>query len=177
MHKRQIGDKSYEILVCEHHRRALAYALSLVRSEDDARDLVQDAFVTAYRNLDKFDNSKDFGAWLRGIVRMKYLEFMRQKREQPADEKVLDDLDECHLRWDDAALAGQTPVLEALQHCMDKLHESMRLVVNLFYFDKKGCDVISTLMDVTEETVWKRLERARITLFDCINKRMELGAQ
>ena len=48
-------DRAFEILVREHHRRLLAYALAMVESRATAEDVVQDAFVTAYRKLRTFD--------------------------------------------------------------------------------------------------------------------------
>lgn len=167
-----MSDRSYEILVCEHHRRALAYALSLVRSAHDAEDLVQEAFVTAYRNLDKFDEAKDFGAWLRGIVRNKYLELLRKRCELPVSQELLDDLDAVHLKWDNAFLDRGFHPIEALQHCLNLLQGPARLVVDLFYFDGIGCDDIADRLKVKTDAVWKRLERIRVILFECINKQM-----
>ncbi|RPH35917.1 MAG: hypothetical protein EHM91_16645, partial [Planctomycetota bacterium] len=72
----------FESQVRLHHRRLLAYALALTRRLDASEDLVQDALLIAHRDLAKYDASRDFGAWLRGIVRMKYLEWTRSHRTE-----------------------------------------------------------------------------------------------
>ncbi len=91
-----VDAKAFEILVRLHHRRLLAYALSLTGREDVAEDLVQDAFLVAHRDLARFDATRDFGAWVRGIVRMKYLEWARRCRTQPVDGALLDSIEERH---------------------------------------------------------------------------------
>src|SRR5438876_2266457 len=97
-----VDAKAFEILVRLHHRRLIAYALSLTRREDVAEDLVQDAFLVAYRDLAKFDPTRDFAAWVRGIVRMKYLEWTRSSRTQAIDGAVIDSIEERHRTWDRA---------------------------------------------------------------------------
>jgi len=72
-----LDPKGFEALVREHHRRLLAYALALTRRIDVSEDLVQDALLVTHRDLAKFDATRDFGAWARGILRMKYLEWTR----------------------------------------------------------------------------------------------------
>src|SRR5882672_1639776 len=88
--------KGFEVLVREHHRRLLAYGLALTHRTEVAEDLVQDALLVAHRDLAKFDAARDFGAWVRGIVRMKYLEWARSHRTQQLSESQLEDLDARH---------------------------------------------------------------------------------
>ena len=163
------NDKSYEILVREYHRRALAYALSLIPTEDDARDLVQEAFVIAYRNLDKFDQNRDFGSWLRGIVRMKYLELIRQRKRQSVSKEDLEALDAFHAGWDRAVIERNASALDALQFCLGKLQNSARSLVDAYYFENLRGQAIAARLGITEEAVWKRMERIRQVLLTCVN--------
>jgi len=169
MNPTSFNDKSYEILVREYHRRALAYALSLIPSEDDARDLVQEAFVIAYRNLDEFDQTRDFGSWLRGIVRMKYFELIRRRKRQPVSVEDLEALDAFHAGWDQAAIERNASALDALQHCLGKLQNSARALVDGYYFEKQRGQAIAARLGITEEAVWKRMERIRQVLLTCVN--------
>ena len=162
----------FETLVREYHRRALAYALSLVRREEVAEDLVQDAFLTAYRNLEKFDPSRNFGSWMRGIVRMKYLEWTRQHREQPMDNEILDVIDQRYNEWEQAARDNKMEILEALRICLNGLQEIARQTIDFFYTHKLSCAEIAERMETTEVGIRKRLERARRELFHCIGGRI-----
>src|SRR4029079_14923159 len=86
----------FEAHVRLHHRRLLAYALALTRKLDAAEDLVPDALLIAHRDLAKFDAARDFGAWVRGIVRFKYLEWTRAHRTDQLDAAVLHAIEHQH---------------------------------------------------------------------------------
>lgn len=65
----QQGNASgFEWLVRRHQQRALAVALGILRNKEDARDACQDAFLRAYRGLDRFDGQAQFSTWLHRIV-------------------------------------------------------------------------------------------------------------
>src|SRR5580704_7864940 len=65
----QAGDKeAFRSLVERHQRRAFSIALSLVRDENDARELVQDAFLRVYKNVGGFQGGSSFFTWLYRII-------------------------------------------------------------------------------------------------------------
>lgn len=169
---RSVDAKAFEILVRLHHRRLLAYALALCSREDVAEDLVQDAFLVAHRDLAKFDPARDFAAWVRGIVRMKYLEWARAGRAAPLDPAALEALDERHQRWDRAAEEGRRDALDALRDCVGRLASHLGDAVALFYAEKRPCAEIAARLGVAEDVVRKRLQRAREALSDCLKGRL-----
>ena len=164
-------NKAFEILVREHHRRLLAYAHSLVPSSV-AEDLVQDAFITAYKKLDSFDSSKSFGAWVRGIIRMKYLEWVRKQNEVSMDNELLDALEASHYEWDRGE-SSPGNAFRTLRDCIGKLPDRFRELIDLFYMKEKSGRSISQEMNLSEATVRKSLERARKNLAKCISQNME----
>jgi len=172
MNHKRLNDKMFEILVHEHHRRILAYALSLVRREEVAEDLVQNALIAAYRKISAFDPSRDFGNWVRGMVRMEYLNWVRAESEVPLEQSVLDALDWRHRQWDEAARGREAGPLDALQHCLQRLQESVRQVVDAFYIQRLDCNAIGEKTGVPPPAIRKRLERARQFLLECITRRM-----
>jgi RNA polymerase sigma-70 factor, ECF subfamily len=65
----QRGDAAaFEWLVRRHQQRALAVAIGVLRSKEDARDACQEAFFRAYRGLAGFDKQAQFSTWLHRIV-------------------------------------------------------------------------------------------------------------
>jgi RNA polymerase sigma factor (sigma-70 family) len=167
-----LGPKGFEALVREHHRRLLAYGLALTRRPEVAEDLVQDALLIAHRDLGKFDVDRDFGAWVRGIVRMKYLEWTRSHRTERVSEIQLAELDARHRQWDRAAEEGWGDALEALRRCRELLGEHIADTLDLFYVDRRSCAEIALRLHVSEIVVRKRLQRARDVLGDCLEKRL-----
>jgi RNA polymerase sigma-70 factor (ECF subfamily) len=164
--------KGFEALVREHHRRLLGYALALTRRSDVAEDLTQDALLIAHRDLAKFDVARDFGAWVRGILRMKYLEWTRSHRTEHLTEAQLDALDARHREWDRAADDGRGDALAALRLCREELGTHIGDTLDLYYTEHRSCADIAARLNVSEIVVRKRLQRARDVLGDCLQKRL-----
>src|SRR5262245_7170926 len=81
---------AFGILVERHQRRALSVALGIVRNKEDARDLCQEAFLRAYRNLDTFAEDAQFFTWLYRVVKNLCLDHLRSqavRRTSDLDEK------------------------------------------------------------------------------------------
>lgn len=163
---------AFEILVRQHHRRLLGYALALCRSAIEAEDLVQEAFLVAYRELARFDTSRDFAAWVRGIVRMKWLESHR-RREYPVDNATLSVLDDGHRRLEVSEVESGVDALAMLRGCVSRLDGALRETVELFYLQELPCQVVAERTGVTVLAVRKRLQRARAALGDCLGRHLE----
>lgn len=164
--------KGFETLVRQHHRRLLAYGLALTHRTDVAEDLVQDALLIAHRELARYDAARDFGAWTRGIVRMKYLEWTRSHRLQRLSEAQLDDLDARHRDWDRAEEESRGEALAALRRCREELGPHIGETLDLYYSEQRSCSDIAARLNVSEVVVRKRLQRARDVLGDCLQKRL-----
>lgn len=150
----------------DHHRLLLVYARTLVRDEGDARELVQDALLAAWKNLKKFDVTRDIGAWLRGIVRNKWRDYCRRRGRRPmiADEELAE------LEADLSAWEGtqRGPIFDALDECRDKLPENFAEAVQAYYYEGLSGDECAERLEIQASTLRKRLERARAALHDCL---------
>ena len=83
----QAGDQAaFGQLVRRHQRRAYAVARAIVLNHEDAEDAVQEAFLHAYRALDRFRPDQAFGAWLHRIVANAALDLTRRRKVREADE-------------------------------------------------------------------------------------------
>jgi len=70
---------AFEQLVQPHERKSLIIATSMVKDSDDAKDVVQEAFINAFRYLHKFDQKAMFSTWLYRIVVNQSLKFLRKQ--------------------------------------------------------------------------------------------------
>jgi len=166
-----VEGRAYEILVRLNHRRVLAYALALTHRQEVAEDLVQEAFLVAHRDLAKFDPTRDFGAWVRGIVRMKYLEWARAHRMERLEGRLLDAIEERHRAWDRAVEHGREDAVSAVRTCLQLLSTHLGSTVEMFYTDGQSCARIAEMLGTTEVVIRKRLQRAREALSDCLRRR------
>jgi len=156
--------------VTKHHRQLIAYAISLTSSDPHrARDLVQEALVTAYKNLTKFDVSRDFGSWVRGIIRNHWRDELRKKRPVPLEHDELEALEEEHQRWDEFADSG-SDLFEQLGDCIASLPDNFRAAVQQIYFVGDSGREAAEALATSESALRKRLQRAREQLRNCLQE-------
>jgi len=79
------GDRdAYRALVERHSRRLFRLAYRMTGNEHDAEEVVQDAFLRAYRRLDRFESRSNFGTWLYRICANCALDLMRKNHTEQA---------------------------------------------------------------------------------------------
>jgi len=154
-------------LIRKHHRPLLAYARVLAGQPERARDLVQDAFVAAWQTLGRFDVTRDFGSWLRGIVRNKWREDCRRHyREVALGDPELARLEEAVRSWN--AGEDEAFLLERLADCRAKLPAALADAVRAYYDDSRDGGAAAIALGIPPATFRKRLERARAALRLCL---------
>jgi RNA polymerase sigma factor (sigma-70 family) len=154
-------------LIRRHHLMLLSYARALAGTEVTARDLVQDAFVAAWQSLGKFDVTRDFAVWLRGIVRNKWREHCRlHAREVSLDEAALSRLEETLAPYD----AGDAELFARLAECRAKLPPPLAEAIRVFYDEERSSDDAAAALAMNPAALRKRLERAREALRLCLTK-------
>jgi len=163
----------FAILAREHHRGLLAYGRALSRNEATAADLVQDAFVTAWKNLSRFDVTCDFGAWMRGIVRNKWREHLRRhKREVDVDDETLEAWENRFIAWDDGRQSGKGELFELLEGCVRHLPGAMQEAVRRFYYEDAPGESVAASLGIDPATLRKRLQRSREALRACLDNKL-----
>lgn len=169
----QQGDKAaFRSLVERHQRRAFAIALALVRDENDARELVQDAFLRVYKGLDNFQGGSSFFTWLYRIITNLSIDLIRKPGRQ------LVDIDEARFESDDAQEAdfpllsrvdGADPadvvrrreIARRLQVALDALPPYHRGVIVMREIEGLSYEEMATAMGVSKGTIMSRLFHAR----------------
>ena len=181
---------AFRRLVERHQRRAFAIALSLVRDENDARELVQDAFLRVFKNLGGFQGSSSFFTWLYRIITNLSIDLIRKPGRQTTD------LEEARLELDDGAdfdlpfisrMDGADPVdvvsrreiAARLQTALDALPSYHRAVIVMREIDGLSYEEMAQAMSVSKGTIMSRLFHARQklqrALADCYKE--QIGAR
>lgn len=163
--------ETFAALARANHRELLVYARALTRETHQSRDIVQDSLVTAWENQDRFDVTRDFGSWLRGIIRNKWRETMRRNNKQVAiEDEVLESMEAEMLTWQELRQDGGPGVFVQLESCVEKLPESLLGVVKCFYYEGQSTQEAAEELEIGGATVRKRLERAREALRQCLQQ-------
>ena len=165
------GDRdAFRVLFERYHRRAYALAFGVLRHQDDALDVVQDAFIKAHKYLDKFEGNSSFYTWLYRIVMNLAIDHMRKhRRVKPVE------LDEQHLDGtvgDDALLPkilGGNPgralldkeIRARIDQALGELSENHRSVLVMRELEGMSYEEMATAMNCSKGTIMSRLFHAR----------------
>ncbi len=162
----QEGDElAFAELVRRHEKRAWRVARNLVPSDEDARDLAQDAFLRVFKNLHRFDFNHAFSTWLYRIVTNLAIDLLRKRRtaystsgkdEDEPDPEIIDHQVELPC----AALEREETISE-VQACLETLAPHFQSALVLRELEGLPCAEIAEIVGATHVTVRWRLHRGR----------------
>jgi RNA polymerase sigma-70 factor, ECF subfamily len=167
----QNGDKAaFRKLIERHQRRAFAVAVGLVRDENDAKELVQEAFVRVFKSLATFQGGSSFFTWLYRIITNLSIDLIRRPSRQiaEADVRELDENREpdfplvSRIEGDDPAdVVRRSEIAVKLRDALEALPEYHRAVIVMREVDGMSYDEIAEALEVSKGTVMSRLFHAR----------------
>ena len=159
---------AFAVLVEKYQSQIHALAWRRIGDFHIAQDITQEAFLTAYQKLPTLTRPDRFVNWLYVIVNNLCTSWLRKQASQPelqlitsTDPKELSELyysDYITQQHKDAERESHRALI---QNLFDKLRESDRTVINLYYFAELSCEEISEVLEVSLNTIKSRLSRAR----------------
>jgi len=159
---------AYRVLVEKYQSRALAIALEIVKSREDAEDIVQESFVKAYLSLGEFRNQSAFYTWLYRIVYNMAIDFKRKVARRGGEALEYDEgSSEGALEEFSGRVAGpHEAIVEKEQRAriarvVADLSPEHRAVIVLREVEGLSYDDIARVTGVTKGTVMSRLHYAR----------------
>lgn len=170
----QGGDRvAFEELVHRYDREVLRLALNLLRRPEDARDVYQEAFFKAYKNLHRFRFECSFYTWLYRIVTNVCLDHMRRRSSRPEDQapEVMSESDSAPADFFDRQREARTSA-NPERHLMGQeigrkiaaalamLSPRERMVFEMKHYEGLKLRAIGDALGTTEETVKNSLFRA-----------------
>jgi RNA polymerase sigma-70 factor (ECF subfamily) len=167
-----VEGESAELLVrllTGHQEDLFRYIFALLPHEEDARDVLQETSVALYRKFAEYDPTQPFLPW---AFRFAYLEVLKQReRNQRGTLLLSQELIECLA----AQREGMGPVLRArvvaLEACLDQLPPEDQQLIQRRYHGKARADELSQDSGASRRTLFRKLERIRRVLFECITRR------
>jgi RNA polymerase sigma-70 factor (ECF subfamily) len=175
------GDgQAFEVLVRTFGGRLLAVARRILRNEDDARDVVQTAYLSAFRGLESFEGGCQLSTWLHRIVVNAALMKLRSQRRKPEEsiEVLLPAFQEDghHVEqfsdWTTPAdeLLEKAETRATVRGCIDRLPDQYRTVLILRDIEERSTQEVAEMLATTPTAVKVRLHRARQALSTLLRK-------
>ncbi len=166
------NEDAFAVLVHRHSGRLFGIAVSMLRNEQDARDVVQETFLNVHRKLDGFRGDASFKTWVSRIATNNALMKLRRRRRKPETSLELNDpknpdedsreRDVVDLRPLADQVHANRELGQQIRRAVDELPDNYREVLILADFHHMSMKEIGDALDLTVPNVKTRLHRARL---------------
>ncbi len=175
-------DEAFATLVRQYGSRLLAVARHLLGNEHDAQDVLQEAFLSAFKAIDQFTGNAKLSTWLHRIVVNAALMKLRSRRRRPEEsiEELLP-----HFDGQGEWASGVTPwkassevllqrqeTRALVRQCIDRLPETYRTILMLRDIEELDTEEVASTLGITANAVKIRLHRARQALRALLEKEL-----
>ena len=175
---KQGDDKAFEELVRRYDRNVFRIAQHITQNREDAEDVVQDAFLKAYRNLEQFQEQSKFYTWLvRIAVNEALMKLRRRKPERTVslDEEIKTEDDSLPREVRDWSpnpeqMYNQGELREILTRTIQGLPSGFRTVFVLRDVEGLSTEETAEALELSIPAVKSRLLRARLQLRERLNR-------
>ena len=149
-------------------RRAYYLAKQLVKDEDQAQDIVQDAYVKVFTNLPLLEQVENFQGWLNTIVVNRSKDYLKKKKPMLFSKMVSEEDEGSELDFEDEGgyfspdqKVDYAETKRLIQGMIDRLPQEQRMAIVLFYLEEMPVKQIARVMECSEGTVKSRLNYGR----------------
>ena len=135
-------------------------SIRILKQREDAEDVIQESFVTAFSSLDKLKDTKAFGGWLKRIVINKSLNALKKKKLEFVDMEYdlkMDEEDQHEPEWTKFSISN-------IKEAIKKLPDGYRAVFSLYMFEDYSHKDIASTLNIKESTSKSQLNRAKYKL-------------
>ncbi len=184
----QAGDgHAFENMVRTHTPSLLRTARRFLRSEEDARDAVQDAFLSVFKSIRSFEASSQLSTWLHRIVMNCCLMRLRARRRHPEEEiethlpRFQEDGHQVEpsVPWTESAetMLQRAELRDVVRSSIDRLPDRYREVLLLRDIEELTPEETAQLLGVSRDVVKVRLHRARQALRTLLDPHMRTATR
>lgn len=163
------GDaQSYEALYRQYSKAMYNTSLRIVNNTADAEDVLQEAFLDAFRSLHDFHYRSTFGAWLKKIVINKSINVLRTRKVNLVDMETTD----VHAVAEEETINEEEIQyrVEEVKKMIRKLPDGYRTVLSLYLLEGYDHEEISQILNISHNTVRTQYVRAKQKLLSIIKQ-------
>lgn len=162
--------KLYELL----YKPMYNLSLYMVKNAADAEDLMQETFISAFKNLTNYKNHVRFDFWLKKIAINKCIDFLRSKRQIAflEEDSVSNSINaqDPFIETDE----NKQELIRRIKENVLKLPDGYRITLTLYYFEGYDHQEIAEILNIKESTSRSQLNRAIVKLKSLIENTYEV---
>ncbi|MBW6461304.1 MAG: sigma-70 family RNA polymerase sigma factor [Bacteroidales bacterium] len=161
----RVNDRKAQVQVYKLYYKAMYNtALRILNDTAEAEDVMQEAFLEAFKNIDTYREESSFGAWLKRIVINKSIDELRKAKDlvylDEVEIEIADKADE-----EDFIRVLSTKV-EEIRKAIHRLPDSYRVILSLYLLEGYDHEEIAQILDISYNLSRTRYSRARRKLLD-----------
>lgn len=165
----RMGDQDAHFRLYKLYSRAMYnVGYRITGNQEDAEDVLQEAFVSAFKNLESYRGDATFGAWMKRIVVNKSINIIKKRRENIITQEEQLDIPA------EVTEADYMPELsvDKVRKCIEMLPDGYRTVLSLYLLEGYDHEEIAGIMGITESTSKSQLNRAKGKLKELLTQRI-----
>ncbi len=156
-------EEAFERLFSHYYSMAYAMAMNDTKNDADAKDAVQEAFISIHKSINELRDPKAFPAWLKTIVHSKCYKLFRKKHDIPSDPELMNQAYCVEQRSYMIPFEHYNNENEkaVIHHLIKQLKPRYQEVVELVYIRQLKIEEAAQVLDLSAGTVKTRLHRAK----------------
>jgi RNA polymerase sigma-70 factor (ECF subfamily) len=157
---RHKNSELYGEIIKRFQDKLMRYATYLTQDEQLAIDVVQEAFIKAYVNLNSFDIKKKFSSWIYRIVHNQAMNMVKKRKK----EMGIEDGVEFDSGVDIEKEYERKEIQKMTKDCLEKMPMKYKEPLSLYFLEEKSYEEISDILRMSIGTVGTRIHRAKILM-------------
>lgn len=160
------GKERARFALYEQYSKAMFnICMRMCQSREDAEDVLQEAFVAAFRNLHRYAHEATFGAWLKRIVVNRCIDHINRKK----DDWILCDDEFCEAEEEQVNFGDIELEVNLVNHAIMSLPDGYRVVANLYLLEGYDHQEIADILNISISTSKSQLFRAKKKIRDLLS--------
>jgi len=166
--------------VNKYSKPLLNRAMYLVSNKNEAEDIVQEVYISAFNSYENFQEKSKPLTWLMAILNNKVSDFYRKKYKKEPQLNIDNFFDgygnwknkDVLNQWNDTVennhLLDDSEFNKAWHKCIENLPQKWKMLIKLYYLEEKKASEVSQELQITTTNIWKILQRSRLQLRECL---------
>jgi RNA polymerase sigma-70 factor (ECF subfamily) len=169
------GDtNAFAVLIDRYKDLVYTLAMRMMKNREEAEEVAQDAFIKAYKSLDKFKGESKFSTWIYRVTYNTCLDRLK-KNKRTQNTVTIDEYTEHQVKTIDNALdkIEASEKKEAIQQCIEMLPSDDSFLLTLYYFEELSLEEIGKIVGLKPNNVKVKLFRSRKKLATILKERLD----
>lgn len=165
------GDRQAQYELYKLYSKAMYNTcLRIVNDDMEAEDVLQESFVSAFKNLKSYKGSAAFGSWLKRIVVNNAINLVKKRR---LDVQPIDEATEYKEQTGEIFEPDFTHEVAQVKECIQLLPEGYRMVLSLYLLEGYDHKEIAGIMGITESTSKSQFNRSKKKLREILKEQLQ----